>query len=225
MAENKKSVLLYCDIIHSVESLKDAEAGRLFKHFLRYINDQNPEPPDRITQITFEPIKQSLKRDLRKWEKRSERNSKTAKDAWSKRTHTNASERIKKDANEADSVSDSVSDSEEEKGKSSGQMIYELRNIQDLSKELLNEDAWVNVTCKSLCIEKESILGKMIDFLSHLSTTTDTAKTKIDFASHFIHYTRKQLNLSKNGNTKGNYRNATSSSAIIPERSANEFGY
>jgi len=58
MAENKKSVLLYCDIIHTVEELTDQEAGVLFKHYLRYVNDQNPTPPDRITAIAFEPIKQ-----------------------------------------------------------------------------------------------------------------------------------------------------------------------
>ena len=68
MAENKKSVLLYCDIIHTIESLTDDEAGRLFKHLLRYVNDMNPEAPDRITQIAFEPIKQQLKRDLKRWE-------------------------------------------------------------------------------------------------------------------------------------------------------------
>jgi hypothetical protein len=68
MAENKKSVLLYCDIIHTVEELNDEEAGKLFKHYLRYINDLEPEPPNKLTQIVFEPIKQNLKRDLKKWE-------------------------------------------------------------------------------------------------------------------------------------------------------------
>jgi len=68
MADNKKSVLLYCDIIHTVEELTDDEAGKLFKHYLRYINDLNPNPPDKLTQIVFEPIKQNLKRDLKKWE-------------------------------------------------------------------------------------------------------------------------------------------------------------
>lgn len=67
MAENKKSVLLYCDIIHTVEELSDEEAGKLFKHYLRYINDLNPVAPDKLTQIVFEPIKQNLKRDLKKW--------------------------------------------------------------------------------------------------------------------------------------------------------------
>ena len=75
MAKDKKSVLLYCDIIHTVEELDDAEAGRLFKHYLRYINDHNPEPPDKLTKIVFEPIKQTLKRDLRKYESFIEKQS------------------------------------------------------------------------------------------------------------------------------------------------------
>jgi len=68
MAENKKAVLLYCDIIHTMEELTDEEAGKVFKHYLRYINDLEPVAPDKLTQIAFEPIKQSLKRDLVKWE-------------------------------------------------------------------------------------------------------------------------------------------------------------
>lgn len=68
MAENKKSFLLYCDLIHTIEELTDDEAGRLIKHVLRYVNDLNPEAPDRLTKISFEPIKQALKRDLLKYE-------------------------------------------------------------------------------------------------------------------------------------------------------------
>lgn len=68
MAENKKSVLLYCDIFHTVKELSDEEAGRLFKHYLMYINDMNPTSDDRLTALLFEPIKQNLKRDLKKWE-------------------------------------------------------------------------------------------------------------------------------------------------------------
>lgn len=110
MAENKKSVLLYCDIIHTVNTLTDEEAGKLFKHYLAYINDLNPEPPDRLTQITFEPIKQTLKRDLLKWEARSQKNREIAIDGWKKRNDANASERIQTDAKNADSDKDIVKD-------------------------------------------------------------------------------------------------------------------
>lgn len=104
MAENKKSVLLYCDLIHTVSPLTDEEAGRLFKHYLAYINDLNPEPIDRLTGLLFEPIKQSLKRDLLKWKEKSERNSNIAKAGWEKRKDANACERMEMDAKNADSV-------------------------------------------------------------------------------------------------------------------------
>ena len=73
MAENKKSVLLYCDLIHTVEKMDDATAGEFFKHYLRYINDLNPESDNPIVDITFESVKQNLKRDLVKWEQRAEK--------------------------------------------------------------------------------------------------------------------------------------------------------
>jgi len=58
MAQDKKSFLLYCDLIHVVEQLTDEQAGSLFKHILQYVNDKNPVSDSVITQIAFEPIKQ-----------------------------------------------------------------------------------------------------------------------------------------------------------------------
>jgi len=72
MADNKKSFLLYCDLIHTVQKLSDDQAGKLFKHVLEYVNDLHPETEDLLTQVCFEPIKQSLKRDLKKWTKQHE---------------------------------------------------------------------------------------------------------------------------------------------------------
>lgn len=71
MAENKKGFILYCDLIHTVEQLPNDKAGELFKHILRYVNDLNPVTDDLLTKITFEPIKQQLKRDLSKWTEKS----------------------------------------------------------------------------------------------------------------------------------------------------------
>ena len=65
MAENKKSVLIYCDLIHTVEHLPDELAGKLFKHILEYVNDRDPQTDDVLLKIAFEPIKQQLKRDLK----------------------------------------------------------------------------------------------------------------------------------------------------------------
>jgi len=68
MAEGKNRIFVYRDWLPTFEALSDDEAGKLIKHFFRYINDLNPEAPDRLTHLLFEPIKQTLKRDLRKYE-------------------------------------------------------------------------------------------------------------------------------------------------------------
>jgi hypothetical protein len=110
MATEKNSFLLYCDIIHTVEKLKDVDAGALLKHILRYVNDQEPVTDNQIVEIAFEPIRQSLKRDLIKYENIRTRNSENAKKRW----NATASDRIPNLPNDtknadSDSVSDSVS--------------------------------------------------------------------------------------------------------------------
>ena len=76
MADNKKGFILYADLIHTINKIDNENAGLLFKHLLAYVNDLNPECPNLIVEISFEPIKQQLKRDLKHWEsvrlKRSE---------------------------------------------------------------------------------------------------------------------------------------------------------
>ena len=106
MANEKKSFLLYCDIIHTVEQLTDEQAGDLFRHILRYVNDQDPQSDSVITKIAFEPIKQALKRDLDKYKSICERNSDNAKKRWD----ATASDRIPKHTKNADSDIDSDSD-------------------------------------------------------------------------------------------------------------------
>jgi len=86
MAKNKKSFILYTDLLSVVEKLiiKDREnktnyAGELFYHILLYVNDKNPIPIDFIIELTFEPIKANLKRDLKKYSISIEEKSRGAK--------------------------------------------------------------------------------------------------------------------------------------------------
>ncbi len=109
MAKDKNSFLIYCDIIHTVEKLDDVQAGKLFKHLLKYVNDQNPIAEDIVTEIAFEPIKQSLKRDLQKYETIRERNKENANKRWNA-TASDRIPKIQKRTKNADS--DSVSDSD-----------------------------------------------------------------------------------------------------------------
>lgn len=116
MAKDKKSVLLYVDLIATVEKLENEDAGLLFKHLLRYVNDQNPKAPSTLIDIVFEPIKQQLKRDLKSWEKKCEKNSDNAKKRWMP-NDANASKRTKSNAKNADTDNDTVTDKDNDTDK------------------------------------------------------------------------------------------------------------
>lgn len=75
----KKTIIIYADWINKFEELDDDEAGRLIKHFFRYVNNLNPVAPDRITKISFIDIENSLKRNLEKYEKTVAGRSKAGK--------------------------------------------------------------------------------------------------------------------------------------------------
>lgn len=86
MAENKKSFILYSDLISTVDKLPDEIAGKLFKIILNYVNDKNPVVEDLLLQIAFEPIKLQLKRDLKKFEDKKEKWSEAGKKSAEKRS-------------------------------------------------------------------------------------------------------------------------------------------
>lgn len=108
--KEKKNFLLYKDMISSFEKLTNEEAGKLIKHIFRYVNCLNPITEDRITELMFEPIKQTLERDLDNWRGKCAKNSDIANMRW----HANASERIKNDAKHADSDRDRDRDRDRE---------------------------------------------------------------------------------------------------------------
>jgi uncharacterized phage protein (TIGR02220 family) len=108
--EEKKSIIVYADWINVFEELDDAEAGKLIKHFFRYVNDLNPEPPDKLTKIAFEPIKLTLKRDLKKWELIREKRSEAGKISAEKRKQ-NSTNPTSVDFVQQNSTNPTVSDS------------------------------------------------------------------------------------------------------------------
>ncbi len=119
MAEDKNGFLLYKDLIKTVQKLPIDKAGELFMHILKYVNDENPETDDLIIEIAFEPVKQKLKRDLKKYEETKEKNRENANKRWQKdkatessgnKKNATASDRIPVDAKHADSDTGSDTD-------------------------------------------------------------------------------------------------------------------
>lgn len=79
MAEGKKSFVLYVDSKETWDELTDEQAGKLIKHVYKYVNDESPEMNDPLLRIAFLPIKQQLKRDLKRWESKQKQRSEAGK--------------------------------------------------------------------------------------------------------------------------------------------------
>jgi hypothetical protein len=114
MAENKKSFVAYCDWEETFEELSNEEAGKLVKHLFKYVNDKNPETSDKLTKMCFIPIKQSLKRDLKKYETYIEKQSVNGKKGGRPKNPTlsEITQPLIEEPKKADSVSVSVSDND-----------------------------------------------------------------------------------------------------------------
>jgi hypothetical protein len=79
MADQKKSFVLYGDLIHTTQHLTNEDAGKVFKWVLEYVNDNEPKPLKGLLAAVCEPIKQQLKRDLLKYETKREQYSEAGK--------------------------------------------------------------------------------------------------------------------------------------------------
>ena len=103
MAEDKKGFILYADQKELFSQLPDELAGKLIKHIMAYVNDEDPVSDDIVINIAFTPIKLQLKRDLVKFEETKGRRSIAGKIGAEKRWQTMAkdSNRIQDIANDS----------------------------------------------------------------------------------------------------------------------------
>ncbi|MEO6610722.1 MAG: DUF6291 domain-containing protein [Chitinophagaceae bacterium] len=194
MAENKKSFLLYADLITTVAKLPDVKAGKLFKLILEYVNDKNPEVEDLLLQVAFEPIKQQLKRDLQQWilerGKRSEAGragglkSGAARRSKTKQGEAKRRSASKNEANEADNVTVNVTDNVKERESPT------LFKIEECLEIALKDDRWVRANKTSreelkefnLLLEKRSVYDKNPgDYKSHFSNWKSGGKLEESF--------------------------------------------
>lgn len=149
MAKDKKSVLLYCDLIHTIEKMDDETAGLFFKHYLRYINDLNPTTDNIVVDISFEAVKQNLKRDLKKWENRAERSRENGKKGGRPKnpTVTQKTQQVISEPKKPVTVNVTVTDTVKEK------------DILYIKNDLFNSNQWKEsitriYNCKLIEVEK-----------------------------------------------------------------------
>jgi hypothetical protein len=197
MAKDKKGFILYCDIIHTIEKLSDEQAGKLFKHILNYVNDKDLIAEDIITEIAFEPIKQTLKRDLQKYEDIRIKNQENARKRW----NATASERMQIDAKNAVidkdivKVKDKVIENIEERKLKFADALKPF--LDEYGRELLNDFYfyWTEhgENDKKLRFEKEKTFG----ISQRLRTwyNRNPKQYQKQETDHLVEYVNKQLGL------------------------------
>jgi hypothetical protein len=199
MAEEKKSIILYVDVISTFEELSDEEAGKLIKHIFRYVNDQNPTPPDRITKIAFEPIKQQLKRDLKRWESIKLKRSAAGLASAEKRkqdaansTHVDKSKQVStlSTVSVNDSVSVNVNDN----------VTVNVTYLM-VESEFKNADAWKESLQKLLKKDLPATNGLIDSFLAEIKITEEFHKYKNiqEAKNHCFRWIKLQLTKKENG--------------------------
>ena len=141
MAEDKKGFILYADQKELFSQLPDELAGKLIKHIMAYVNDENPVSDDIVINIAFTPIKLQLKRDLIKFEETKGRRSIAGKIGAEKRWQT-----IANDGNRIQAIAN------------------DSKLKQTIAKIAVNDNVNVNVNVKEKDIYIYSFLNSLIDY-------------------------------------------------------------
>jgi len=181
MAENKKSFISYCEWQETFEELSDEDAGALIKHIFRYVNDENPSTDNVLVKLCFIPIKQTLKRDLKKYETYIDKQKQNgAKGGRPKKTQKTQAflEKPKK----ADSVNVNVN-KEEEVLKIYDIFVNEVKNG--------NHNIAIEQWYMSLKIEKGSLTNLLYEFKTQLLTDLKIHKNTLELRKHFYSWLTK----------------------------------
>lgn len=225
MAKDKKSFVLYCDLLKVVEKLieQDREnktnySGELFYHILQYVNDKNPIPIDFIIDLAFEPIKCQLKRDLVKYEVRQEQRTEAGRRSAEQRK-LNESQRNATKTNDRSvscpvTVTDNVTDNGNVNdtvitkviGREESPQIYPrfLLEIEEVENFLKSEQQWVETICMQNSKTIEQVNSLIEEFVKVLKGRGETQKTPKDAKEHFYNWNNQNGKNSKNnsGNKK-----------------------
>lgn len=188
MATNKKSFIAYCDWRETFDTLPDEKAGQLIKHIFAYVSDENPKSDDILINAVFANIKQTLKRDLEKWESQQQQRINAGKaSAKSRKRNSTTVERPLNDrlnsstVNVNDSVSVSVNDN-----------VNEI-DIFYLKKEDFLKTVQDNLKGYFIDISIDELKKEAEIFINGRLTSCDTNRPFYEYADHFKNTVKKNF--------------------------------
>lgn len=222
MAQDKKSFIAYVDWGKVFEELDDAEAGRLAKHLFRYVNDENPEPPDKLTKLVFIPIMNTLKNDLKKWENYTEKQKanglKGGRPKIKKANETQITQAFLSEPKKADivnvnvNVNDNVN--EEKEGEETPEKLNPSKNylnrldidLKECFENVISNEVYLETISMNNHFSNTEITKQWLNlFFKKLQNEGVAQKSINDFKSYFARWLNIELNKKSNGNKTGKH--------------------
>ena len=212
MAQDKTSFIAYCNWIKTFDELEDAEAGRLVKHLFRYVNDMQPEAPDKLTKMMFIPMQTILKADLKKWEIYQEKQKNNGlKGGRPKKKETQKTQPFISKPKKADIVIvyDNVNEDENIKKDKSGIPILKYNFKQALldlgiESKIINE--WLLVRKNKKATNSETAFNSLLNQIE-LSGLSPNECIKISVENSWSGFKNEWLNNKQNGNNTSKNNN------------------
>jgi len=195
MAQGKKSFIAYSDWKEMFDNLPNEVAGELIKHIFAYVNDEKPNSDNYVINALFANIKNTLKRDLNKWDEQREQRSQAGKKSAKVRATKSNDRSIsfnEKVRNSTVSVSDSVNVSDNVNVKEDVEDSA-IRSIKEIVIDYKNNDRLINALLTSkekLFSSRLDINQKLDNFVESLKLQDITTKKDLDFKSHFLNWAR-----------------------------------
>ena len=213
MAKDKKGFILYADLLKVCEKLilKDREnktnyTGELFYAILLYVNDlEELIDIDFIVELAFEPIKQQLKRDLKKWESRAEQSRKNGLKGGRPKTQQNQTKPTgffnnltepKKPVNV--NVNDNVNVKDNEIVSSIDDVLF---NVDDLVLRILDDKKLISNFCAYNKTDEKTFKSKLNEFTLFLKSKGVHTKQHKEFVDYFGNWFRKKQTITKTDET------------------------
>ena len=174
---HKKSFIAYIDWQDTFNALPDEKAGQLIKHLFAYVNEENPQTDDVLINAVFANIKQSLKRDLQKYEEIKRKRSAAGKVSANKRQHVSTHvESVQQTAtNSTDNVNDNDNDNDNVK-KKEGDFIAQVINT---FTEVHGDYTVVNKG------KERAAAGKLVNLYKKKFPDADTQEVLIGLRQYF----------------------------------------
>lgn len=201
MAKDKKSFILYADLLERTDHLTTEEKGILFQHILEYVNDLNPTLEDRVLLGVWKPIKQQLKRDLVKYQQYIDKQRENGRKGGrpKKANETQKTQPFFSKPKKADNDNDNVNDNDNDITTIAEEIFLDAeKNYTMYANQFYKDQIRVEALYRDILkhqntyIQQKTLLDYLRKFVNHIKLHKKVHQNYKDFSTHFAYWLNRQ---------------------------------